>query len=272
MGLSRAAYYDRRSRHDDREARGREVRRVEHAVVTTFEEHRGRYGRPRLQRELARKGVLMGANKLRLTMAKLGLFAKPKRRFRKTTEARAGQRVAPNLLKQNFESNAPNRIWVSDITYIRTWKGWLYACFIIDLFSRKVVGWALRDHMRAELVTEAFDMAVARRDVQPGLIFHSDRGSQFASKAMRSRLNRIAAVQSMSGKGNCFDNAVAESFHDKLKQELIHRHSWPNLEAARKATIEYVERYFNAVRMHSKLGYVSPNQFEEIQQAVPVAA
>ncbi|MEE9386425.1 MAG: IS3 family transposase [Nannocystaceae bacterium] len=146
--------------------------------------------------------------------------------------------------------------------YVRTWQGWLYVAVVIDLFSRKVVGWAVADHMRADLVTGAFDMAVARRNVEPGLIFHSDRGSQYASNGMRRRLRRLKSKQSMSSKGNCYDNAVVESFNDKLKQELIHRHAWPTKAAAKLAIVDYIERFYNAQRLHSTLGYLSPNNFE----------
>ena len=149
---------------------------------------------------------------------------------------------------------------------MRTWAGWVYVCVVIDLFSRKVVGWAAADHMRAELVTDAFDMAVGRRRVEPGLIFHSDRGGQFASRQLRRRLTRFRMRQSMSRRGNCYDNAVVESFNDKLKQELVHRHPWPTRERVYLATADYIERFYNPVRLHSTLGYLSPNDFEDLHR------
>jgi transposase InsO family protein len=195
-------------------------------------------------------------------MAEMGLQAKPRRRFKKTTDSDHDRAIAPNLLKQHFNVDAPNRVWCSDITYVRTWQGWLYVCVVVDLFARKVVGWSVADHMRAELVTDAFDMAVGRRNVESGLIFHSDRGSQFASRVLRRRIKRLKMKQSMSGKGNCFDNAVVESFNDKLKQELIHRHIWSTKSKATIAIADYIERFYNSQRLHSTLGYMTPNNFE----------
>ena len=156
--------------------------------------------------------------------------------------------------------------------YIRTWEGWVYACFIIDLYSRKVVGWALASHMRADLVTAAFDMAVGQRKPGEGLIFHSDRGGQYASKALRRRLRRHKMKQSMSRAGDCYDNAVSESFHDKLKQELIYRGTWPTRRAAIDAVVDYVARFYNPKRLHSTLGYLSPNEFENINLSAAQAA
>ena len=221
LGLSRSAYYAYlRTKNATSSKRRQKRRRLEHAIRTAFEEFRGRYGRPRLLRVLRSRGVRIGANLLRKKMAQMGLQAKPRRRYRTTTDSNHGRPCSPNLLKQQFEVAAPNRVWCSDITYVHTQEGWLYVCVVIDLFARKVVGWHVAEHMRAELVTRAFDMAVGRRSPPPGLVFHSDRGSQYASTAFRTRLRTAKMLQSMSARGDCYDNAVVESFNDKLKQVL----------------------------------------------------
>lgn len=264
LGASTSAFYEWRQRRDAAPTK-RELddRRLDHAIRVAFDENRGVYGRPRLRLVLREQGVVVGANRLRRKMREMGLNAKPRRRFKNTTLSDHDERVAPNLLNRKFTADAPNRVWVSDITYIRTWEGWVYACFIIDLFSRKVVGLALADHMRADLVTRALDMAVSRRRPEAGLILHSDRGSQYVSKAVRRRVRRYSFVQSMSRAGNCYDNAVSETFHDKLKQELIYRRTWPTRRSVTLAVIEYVEQFYNSRRLHSSLDFLSPNQFEQ---------
>ncbi len=267
LGVSRSGLYAYRARtRRPLTPRERENTKLDHTIATVFDEGRRSYGRPRMQRALRARGIRIGDNRLRKKMRQMGLVAKPKRRFRKTTDSDHDSPIAPNLLEQDFNAKAPNRVWCSDITYVRTWAGWVYVCVIIDLFSRKVVGWAAADHLRAELVTDAFDMAIGRRLVEPGLIFHSDRGGQFASRQLRRRLTRFRMRQSMSRRGNCYDNAVVESFNDKLKQELVHRHSWPTRERVCLAIADYIERFYNPVRLHSTLGYLSPNDFEDLHR------
>lgn len=272
LGVSRSGYYAYRANEARRRAKQARSRRLNHAIRTAFDEHRGVYGRPRLQQVLRTRGLRLGANHLRRRMSEMGLYAKPRRRFKTTTLSDHSRAVAPNLLEQEFNAPSPDRVWCSDITYVRTWQGWLYVCVVIDLCSRKVVGWSVADHMRTTLVTEAFDRAVMVRRPSSGLIFHSDRGSQYASKALRRRLRRHDMRQSMSARGNCYDNAVVESFNDKLKQELIHRQPWPTKAVASLAIADYIERFYNPKRLHSTLGYVSPNQYEENLAAVSVAA
>ena len=272
FGVSRSAYYAHlREKAAPPSKRRQQARRLEHAIRTAFEEFRGTYGRPRLLRVLRARGFRIGANQLRKKMAQMGLQAKPRRKFKRTTDSNHGQSCAPNLLAQQFVVNEPNRVWCSDITYVRTWEGWLYVCVVVDLFARKVVGWHVADHMRAELVTKAFDVAVGRRSIGAGLIFHSDRGSQYVSRTLRARLDQARMRQSMSARGNCYDNAVVESFNDKLKQELIYRNVWPTKAEAENAIADYIERFYNPRRMHSTLGYLSPNEFER-QHAARVAA
>ena len=190
-----------------------------------------------------------------------GLVARPKKRFKKTTR-RGENPPAPNLLQQDFEAKAPNEKWVADITYIRTWEGWVYLAVIIDLFSRRVVGFALDDHMRIDLPLQALMMAIQRRRPAPGLVHHSDRGSQYTSAAYRAALDNVGAALSMSGTGNCYDNAVAESFFSTLKQELVFRHAWPTKRVAINAVTRYITQFYNPSRIHSANQYLSPVEKE----------
>lgn len=263
FGVSRSGYYDfvGRMKRPTTE-RQRATRKLDHAIQVAFDESGGTYGRPRILRALRKQGMRVGENRIRGRMAAMRLQAKPRRHFVKTTLSDHDKKVAPNLVRQNFSVEAADRVWCSDITYVRTWQGWVYVAVVIDLFSRKVVGWAAASHMRSKLVTDAMTMAIGRRNIQPGLIFHSDRGSQYVSKAVRHILRRNEMRQSMSAKGNCYDNAVVESFNDKLKQELIHRHIWPTRARATLAIADYIECFYNPKRMHSTLGYLSPNDYE----------
>ncbi len=273
LEVSRGGYYDFAKRLE-REPTQREqaARKLDHEIRVAFDEGRGTYGRPRILRILRRKGLRIGENRLRHRMAAMGLYAKPRRRFKKTTLSDHDETIAPNLVRQDFTATSPDEVWCSDITYVRTWQGWVYVAVVIDLFSRKVVGWAAADHMRAGLVTDAITMAIGRRDVRPGLIFHSDRGSQYASKSVRRLLRRHRMRQSMSAKGNCYDNAVVESFNDKLKQELVHRHVWPTRARAIFAIADYIERFYNPKPLHSTLDYISPNEYEANHAALEEAA
>ena len=170
--------------------------------------------------------------------------------------------VAANLLEQNFVANQPNQVWLADITYIPTSEGWLYLAVILDLFTRKVVGWAMRDHMRAELTIAALTMAIQRQRPGAGLIHHSDRGSQYAAGDYRDILHAAAIIQSMSRKGNCWDNAPMESFFGTLKTELVHHREYPDRDTARRELFAYIEGYYNRRRIHSAIGYITPHQAE----------
>jgi len=271
--VSRSGYYEYAARLERAPTqRERDAKRLDHEIRVAFDESRGTYGRPRMQHSLRRKGFRVGANRIRLRMAAMGLYGKHRRRYKKTTLSDHDQPIAPNLVRQNFTAAAPNQVWCSDITYIRTWEGWLYLAVVIDLYSRKVVGWAIADNMRAKLVTDAIEMAIGRRNIEPGLIFHSDRGSQYSSKAVRRIVERDAMRASMSAKGDCYDNAVVESFNDKLKQELIHRYAWRTRMTASEAVLDYIERFYNPKRLHSTLGYVSPNEYEGMYAGLAEAA
>ena len=245
-------------------------------IVMIHAESRKTYGSPRIQHALQGYGVRTSRKRVARLMRERGISAKTPRHFRKTTDSNHPYPVAENVLHREFEAKAPNEKWASDITYIWTMTGWLYFAVVIDLFSRKVVGWALGDSMETELVLSALHMAVESRQPGPSLVHHSDRGSQYAAKDYRKALEAFGAIASMSRKGNCWDNAVPESFFGTLKTELVHRYSWTTMREAKSAIFEYIEVFYNRKRKHSTLGYQSPEQYENEQQMLakerPLAA
>ena len=221
------------------------------------------YGAPRVHAELRLKdGVRIGRKRVERLMRNAGLAGQLKRRRGKTTIAVQGVRTAPDLVERDFNPTEPNRLWAADITYIRTWEGWLYLASVMDCYSRRIVGWALADHLRAELVVDALEMALARRRPDVGLVHHSDRGSQFTSLIFTRRCRSVGIDISMGSRGDCFDNAVLESFHASLKKDLIHRRSWPTQAQARTAVFGYIKSFYNRRRRHSTLGMLSPVEFE----------
>ncbi len=195
-------------------------------------------------------------------MVRQGLRARPRRRWRRTTDSNHTQPIAPNLLDRNFTAEAPDRVWVADTTYLPVLGGFIYLCVILDLFSRKVVGWSVDDRLDAELSGEALRRALAVRQPAPGLLFHSDRGIEFAAGRFRDRLVRVGAVQSMSRKGNCWDNAVAESFFSTLEFEMEPGQAWRFADDARLELSNFIDGYYNLKRLHSSNGYRSPNNTE----------
>jgi putative transposase len=226
-------------------------------------QHRERYGAPRIHAELRAEGHAISRKRVARIMRQHGIQARAPRRYRVcTTDSKHSLPVAENLLDQNFGPNRPDQVWLADITYIPTGEGWLYLAVILDLFTRKVVGWAMRDHMRTELTIAALTMAIQRRRPGAGLIHHSDRGSQYAAGDYRDILQAAAIVRSMSRKGNCWDNAPMESFFGTLKTELVHHSEYPNRDAARRDLFAYVEGYYNRQRRHSAIGYITPEQAE----------
>jgi putative transposase len=221
------------------------------------------YGSPRVHAELRLEdGVHVGRKRVERLMRRAGLSGQVKRRRGRTTIRMQGVRTAPDLVERDFNPTAVNRLWAADITYIRTWEGWLYLASVMDCYSRRIVGWALADHLRAELVVDALEMAVTRRRPDPGLIHHSDHGSQYTSVIFTRRCRVVEIDVSMGSRGDCFDNAVLESFHASLKKDLIHRRSWPTKAEARTAVFDYIEAFYNRRRRHSTLGMLSPLQFE----------
>jgi putative transposase len=226
--------------------------------------NRGVYGAPRVHAELRlAHGIRVGRKRVERLMRTAGLTGLvPKRRGRTTIRV-PGVRVADDLVQRQFRPAAANTLWVADITYLRTWEGWLYLCAVQDAFSRRIVGWSMADHMRSDLVVDALNMAIVRRRPEAGLIHHSDQGSQFVSLAFGQAAAKAGIARSMGSRGDCWDNAVAESFFATLKKELIHRRSWPTREELRREVFEYIEIFYNATRRHSALGMLSPTHYEE---------
>jgi putative transposase len=221
-----------------------------------------RYGSPRIHADLKADGQHVGRKRVARLMREEGLEGQRKRRFRVTTDSRHSYPVAANELNRNFTASAPNKVWVTDITYIWTREGWIYLAAILDLFSRRVVGWSADSYIDRTLALDALGMALQTRRPEAGLIHHSDRGVQYASGDYRSRLRERGIICSMSRKGDCWDNAVAESFFSTLKAELVYRNDYVSRSQARASIFEYIEAFYNGRRRHSTLGYVSPVEHE----------
>jgi putative transposase len=221
------------------------------------------YGSPRVTKELKRRGFRVGHNRIARLIRENGLGRRLKKPFRSTTDSNHDSSISENLLNRDFGVAGPNMIWVSDLTFISTAEGWLYLCVIIDLYSRKVVGWSMDSRMKADLVIQTFLMAFMRRKPGKGLIFHSDRGSQYCSKKFRRHLEARGVIQSMSRKGDPWDNAVAESFFKTLKSELTGERAFKTRIEARTMIFKYIEVFYNQIRLHSSLGYDNPASFEK---------
>jgi len=233
-------------------------------VQKAFAQSRQTYGSPRIARQLQRQQIPCSANRVARLMRRHGLAAKSKRPFRpRTTESRHGYGTAPNRLKEQAPLTKVNQTWVADITYIHTRGGWVYLAGVMDLFSRKIVGWSLGYSLQTPLVKEALQQALALRRPAAGLLHHSDRGIQYASSAFQALLHTKKMIPSMSAAGHCYDNANMESFWSTLKTELIHRETFTDLPQAKSALFEYIEVFYNRQRLHSALGYKSPVEFEE---------
>ena len=226
-------------------------------------ELKGAYGSPRMVRELRRRGFSASKERIERLMRENGIHARHKRRYKVTTDSRHALPVAENLLARHFTPTAPNQIWTSDITYLWTEEGWLYLAIVLDLFNREVVGWSLKPRMTADIVTDALTMACFRRRPAPGLMHHSDRGSQYASHAFQDKLKEYGMVCSMSRKGNCWDNAPTESWFNSFKNERVHGVRHASHAAMKANSFEYIEVFYNRKRQHSSLGYLSPVQFME---------
>ena len=234
-------------------------------ISAVYAENRGAYGWPRIWRQLRTQGIRVGKQRVQRLMKRHGIHARGKRRFRvTTTDSNHNLPIASNLLNRNFTVAAPNQAWVGDFTYIATEEGWLFLAVVIDLFSRKVIGWSMRPDMHRNLVIDALEMAWFRRspDKKSGLIFHSDRGSQYASEDFAKMLEHCAITPSMSRKGNCWDNACSESLFGSLKVERLHGERFETIREAKDATIAWL-LWYNKTRMHSTLKYISPMQFEQ---------
>jgi putative transposase len=222
-----------------------------------------RYGSPRVYRQMKAEGIEVGRNRIARLMRENGICVRPKRRYRRTTDSEHDYPIADNIVNRNFDVEAPDRVWAGDITYIWTLQGWLYLAVIIDLFSRRVVGWALANHLRTELVLNALHMALGQRIPKSGMLYHSDRCSQYASEDYREVLKAHGIDSSMSRKADYWDNAVAESFFATIKKELIYEQVWSTHDEVRLAITEYIEVFYNRQRLHSYLDYMSPADYEK---------
>lgn len=263
LDVSRAGYYAWKKRNPSPRSIANETLLKE--IKQTFLESRQTYGSPRIHAALKRKNISCGEHRVARLMQQNELISVRRRKFRpQTTDANHQLPVADNLLAQDFTASAPNQRWVGDITYVDTHEGWLYLAVVIDLFSRRVVGWAAGSRLTAELACRAFDMAIFRRGKPRELVYHSDRGVQYASSEFRNRLNAYQATPSMSRKGNCYDNAVAESFFDTLKVEFVHRYRFTSRQGARMLLADFIEEFYNINRIHSSLGFCSPVEYEQL--------
>ena len=263
LEVSRSGYYDWLSNRDKVTVREQNRQVIDKRVKDAFVSHRGRSGSPRITEELKAEGDGYNEKTVANSMTRQGLKAKAGKKFKATTNSKHNLPVADNVLGQNFTANNPNEKWVSDITYLWTEEGWLYLAVIVDLYSRCVVGWSMSERMTADLVCDALTMALWNRQMPKGVIIHSDRGSQYCSNAYQQLLNKHGLICSMSGKGNCYDNACAESFFHSLKVEALHGERFVTRQAMREEVFEYIEIYYNRKRLHSANGYVSPVGFEQ---------
>jgi transposase InsO family protein len=260
LGVTRQGYYAYARRPpSERVAQERELQA---RVKALHAESRGTYGSPRLHAALRRQGIHVGKRRVERALRNLGIRARTRRRWRVTTRANPAHPVAENKLAREFTASRPNERWVTDISYVWTAEGWCYLAVILDLFSRAVVGWSLDATLSTRLPLAALEMATARRRPRAGLLHHSDRGCQYTSAEYRAALHEIGVTVSMSRRGNCWDNAVAESFFATLKTELVYGRTWSNRLELRAAVFEYIEIFYNRQRLHSAVGYKPPAQVE----------
>jgi transposase InsO family protein len=262
LRVSRSGYYAWCSRKPTE--RERDDARLGREIVAAHRKSRGTYGSPRVHRELRARGVRVGKKRVERIIRQHGIAAKRKRRFRRTTDSRHPYPIAPNVLERQFDAELPNTAWVTDVTYVWTLEGWLFLAAILDLCSRRVVGWATSATNDRQLAFDALERALRSRKPPTGLIHHSDRGSPYASDDYRAGLSRHGLVASMSRKGDCWDNAVAESFFATLKGEVLDHENYATRGAAAAAIGDYIDNFYNPIRRHSSIGYVSPIEFELI--------
>jgi len=263
LDVSRSGFYN--WLHRNKKPQRRENGKLILLVRQVHREADGTYGTRRMVKALHAHGVSCGRCRARTLMRVAGVSVTRKKKFRVTTDSNHNLPVAPNLLNRQFDVSLPNHSWVGDITYIWTSQGWLYLATVMDLFSRQIVGWSLQNRMTKKLVSDALLMAICRRQPSPGLIFHSDRGSQYCSSQFQDLLKEHKIICSMSRKGNCWDNAVMERFFCSLKSERVAFKNYRTREAAKQDIIEWIEMFYNSKRRHSYLGYVSPREYEKMQ-------
>jgi transposase InsO family protein len=263
LEVSTSGYYDWRHRQRQPAKRAQQDHQLKEQIRRIHKESHQTYGSPRIQFELSQSGQVHGRNRIARLMRQQKLCGRAKGRFRvRTTDSNHDHPIAPNRLAEGPAPTAANRIWLGDITYIRTGEGWLYLAGVMDRYSRRIVGWAMDQNIDTRLVLAAWEMAQSQRQPAPELVFHSDRGSQYASGDFRQALASSQTQASMSRQGNCYDNAVMEAFWSTLKMELVYRQDFATRRQAREAIFEYIEVFYNRQRRHSALGYKSPSAFE----------
>jgi transposase InsO family protein len=260
LEVSRSGYYGWKRQPQSK--RQKENEKILMEIRESHKNSRRAYGSPRITEDLQANGTKCGENRVARLMKNNGIVGKAKKKFKATTNSRHNLPIAENVLNQNFTAKEPNTVWVSDITYVPTLEGWLYLVVILDLFSRQVVGWAMSDRLTSGFVVEALYQAIGRRRPPSGCIFHSDRGVQYASSDFRDALKAFGFIQSMSRKGNCYDNAVAESFFHTLKTEHVYEYRYETRAEARQSIFDYIEMFYNRQRRHSALGYRTPVSYE----------
>lgn len=263
VGVSKSGYYAWKSRPPSR--RSREDAALTEKIREIHERSRQTYGYPRVHAEIRALGIRCGRRRVARLMRKAGLRGCMRGRKMRTTRRDPRVVPAPDLVKRNFRATVPDKLWTADITYLRTDEGFLYLAFVLDVYSRKVVGWSMASHLRTELVVDALEMAVWRRKPKAGLVHHSDRGVQYTALSFGKRLEEVGIVPSMGRAGSALDNAISESFVATLKVELVHRRRFPTRETARSAVFEYLEGFYNRRRLHSSLGYASPESYENLR-------
>lgn len=261
LDVSRSGYYAWRAR--PLSAREQSDERLAVEIAATYAKNKKRYGSPRVHRALRKKGTRVGKKRVARLMRETGLIARQKRRFKRTTDSNHASPIAPNIVARNFEPGSPNQVWAGDVTFIATGEGWMYLAVLLDLFSRRVVGWAMSETNDTELALKALERAVrSRPSLRAGLVHHTDRGSPYASAEYRAALSGLGMVASMSRKGDCWDNAVAESFFATLRAELVDAERYPTCDAAESSIGDYINGFYNVERLHSHLDYMSPVEFE----------
>lgn len=265
MKVSRSGYYDWLDRPES--GRNLENKELSKVVAEIFIKNRNIYGTRRIADQLAKRAIFISRNRVGKLMVLAGLFCKTKRKFKVTTDSKHNKPISPNLLNREFNVIRLDTYWVGDITYIPTKAGWLYLATVIDLYSRQIIGWSMSNSMKAKLVNDALTMAIWKRKPKRGsLIWHTDQGSQYASESHRSILKDHDIIQSMSRKGDCWDNAVAESFFKTLKTELTNHYQFNNQQEAKNVIFEYIEVFYNRIRTHSANNYLPPVEFERKNQ------
>jgi putative transposase len=262
VGISKSGYYAWKSRAPSK--RSREDAALTERIVEVHRRSRETYGYLRVHAALRALGLRCGRRRVARLMRRAGVRGCMRGRKKRTTRRDPRATPAPDLVERNFAATAPDRLWTADITYVKTEEGFLYLAFVLDVYSRRIVGWSMASHLRTEVVVDALEMAVWRRKPAAGLVHHSDRGTQYTALSFGKRLEEAGIVPSMGRAGSALDNAISESFVSTLKCELVHRRLFPTREAARSAVFEYLEAFYNRRRLHSSLGYMSPESYEDL--------